>query len=114
MSLNTRQTRKNLNVLVIGGSGAGKTRFYVKPNIMQMNTSYIVTDPKGELLRSTGKMLENNGYTVKVFNLINMKNSFNYNPFAYLQDANGKYNDANVIKLINVLMKNTKKEGQSS
>lgn len=114
MSLNTRQTRKNLNVLIIGGSGAGKTRFYVKPNIMQMNTSYIVTDPKGELLRSTGKMLENNGYTVKVFNLINMKNSFNYNPFAYLQDANGKYNDANVIKLINVLMKNTKKEGQSS
>lgn len=113
ISLNTRQTRKNLNVLVIGGSGSGKTRFYVKPNIMQMNTSYVITDPKGELLRSTGKMLEKNGYAVKVFNLINMKNSFNYNPFAYLQDANGKYNDANVIKLINVLMKNTKKDGQT-
>lgn len=113
MSLNTRVTRKNLNILGIGGSGAGKTRFFVKPNIMQMNTSYVITDPKGELLRSTGKMLEDNGYVVKVFNLINMRNSFNYNPFAYLQDANGNYNDANVMKLINTLMKNTKAEGQS-
>lgn len=114
LGLNTRQSRKNLNVLVIGGSGSGKTRFYVKPNLMQMNTSYIVTDPKGELLRSTGKMLEKNGYVVKVFNLINMRNSLNYNPFAYLTDTNGNYSDANVIKLINVLMKNTKKEGQGS
>lgn len=113
MSLDTRKTRKNLNVLIIGGSGAGKTRFYVKPNIMQMNTNYVITDPKGEILRSTGKMLEENGYDVKVFNLIDMKSSFNYNPFAYLTDANGKYNDTNVIKLINVLMKNTKKEKQS-
>ncbi|NLX64862.1 MAG: type IV secretory system conjugative DNA transfer family protein [Clostridiaceae bacterium] len=114
MSLNTYQTQKNLNVLVIGSSGSGKTRFYVKPNLMQMNTSYIITDPKGELLRSCGKMLEKNGYNVKVFNLINMKNSCNYNPFAYLQDADGKYSDSNVVKLINVLMKNTKKEGQSN
>ena len=114
MSLNTYQTQKNLNVLVIGSSGSGKTRFYVKPNLMQMNTSYIITDPKGELLRSCGKMLEKNGYNVRVFNLINMKHSCNYNPFAYLQDAEGKYSDSNVIKLINVLMKNTKKEGQAN
>jgi type IV secretion system protein VirD4 len=113
MSLNTRKTRKNLNVLIIGGSGAGKTRFYAKPNIMQMNTSYVITDPKGELLRSSGKMLEQDGYTVKVFNLINMQNSYNYNSFAYLQDSNGKYNDANVMKLVNTLLKNTKTEGQS-
>src|SRR5690606_19313195 len=91
LGLNTRETQTNLNVAVLGGSGAGKSRFYVKPNIMQMNTSYVVTDPKGELLRDTGKMLEKNGYTVKVLNLVNMKNSFNYNPFAYLQDVNGNY-----------------------
>ena len=70
MSLDTRQTRKNLNVMVIGGSGSGKSRFYVKPNLMQANTSYVCTDPKGELLRSTGKMLEHYGYNIKVFNLI--------------------------------------------
>lgn len=113
LGLDARQTRRNLNVVVIGGSGAGKTRFFVKPNIMQLNTSYVITDPKGELLRSTGKMLQQHGYEVKVFNTINMKNSFNYNPFAYLYDEHGNYSDANVIKLINVLMKNTKKEGQS-
>lgn len=113
MSLNTRQTRKNLNVCVIGGSGSGKSRFYVKPNLMQCNTSYVVTDPKGELLRSTGKLLESQGYKIKVFNLINMRNSFNYNPFAYLYDVNGNYSETNVIKMINVLMKNTKQEGQS-
>lgn len=113
LGLNTRQTLRNLNVLVIGGSGSGKTRFYVKPNIMQSNTSFVITDPKGELLRSTGKMLEQHGYEVKVFNLINMKHSFNYNPFAYLTDENGNFSDANVIKMINVLMKNTKKEGHS-
>ena len=111
MSLNTRQHRENLNVLVIGGSGSGKSRFYVKPNIMQLNTSYVVTDPKGELLRSTGKLLEQNGYKIKVFNLIDMANSHNYNPFAYVYDKKGELNKSYVIKMINVLMKNTKQEG---
>lgn len=112
MSLDTRQHRENLNVLVIGGSGSGKTRFYVKPNLMQMNTSYVVTDPKGEILRSTGKMLEKvGGYKIKVFNLIDMANSHNYNPFAYVYDKDGNVNKVSVIKMINVLMKNTKQEG---
>lgn len=113
LSLNTRYTQLNLNVVVIGGSGSGKSRFYVRPNLMQANTSFVITDPKGELLRSTGKMLEQLGYDVRVFNLVNMKHSFNYNPFAYLSDENGNFSDANVIKMVNVLMKNTKKEGHS-
>lgn len=111
MSLNTRQTRKNLNVMVIGGSGSGKSRFYVKPNMMQANTSYVCTDPKGELLRSTGKMLEGYGYKIKVFNLIDMLHSNNYNPFNYIYDTDGKYSTTAVIKMVNVLMKNTSKEG---
>ncbi len=111
MSLNTRQTRKNLNVMVIGGSGSGKSRFFVKPNMMQANTSYVCTDPKGELLRSCGKMLEHYGYRIKVFNLINMAHSHNYNPFHYIYDADGNYSATAVIKMINVLMKNTQKEG---
>lgn len=111
MSLNTRQTRKNLNVMVIGGSGSGKSRFYVKPNLMQANTSYVCTDPKGELLRSTGKMLEGYGYKIKVFNLIDMLHSNNYNPFNYIYDMDGKYSTTAVIKMVNVLMKNTQKEG---
>ena len=111
MSLNTRQTRKNLNVMVIGGSGSGKSRFYVKPNLMQANTSYVCTDPKGELLRSTGKMLESYGYKIKVFNLIDMAHSHNYNPFNYIYDVDGNYSTTAVIKMVNVLMKNTAKEG---
>ncbi len=111
MSLNTRQTRKNLNVMVIGSSGSGKSRFYVKPNLMQANTSYVCTDPKGELLRSCGKMLEQQGYQIKVFNLIDMAHSHNYNPFSYIYDADGNYSATAVIKMINVLMKNTQKEG---
>lgn len=111
MSLNTRQTRKNLNVMVIGGSGSGKSRFYVKPNLMQANTSYVCTDPKGELLRSTGKMLESYGYKIKVFNLIDMAHSHNYNPFNYVYDVDGNYSATAVIKMVNVLMKNTSKEG---
>ena len=111
MSLNTRQTRKNLNVMVIGGSGSGKSRFYVKPNLMQANTSYVCTDPKGELLRSTGKMLEHYGYKIKVFNLIDMAHSHNYNPFNYIYDVDGNYSTTAVIKMVNVLMKNTQKEG---
>ena len=111
MSLNTRQTRKNLNVMVIGGSGSGKSRFYVKPNLMQANTSYVCTDPKGELLRSTGKMLKHYGYKIKVFNLIDMAHSNNYNPFQYIYDVDGNYSATAVIKMVNVLMKNTQKEG---
>lgn len=111
MSLNTSQTRKNLNVMVIGGSGSGKSRFYVKPNLMQANTSYVCTDPKGELLRSTGKMLESYGYKIKVFNLIDMAHSHNYNPFNYIYDVDGNYSATAVIKMVNVLMKNTSKEG---
>ena len=110
MSLNTRQTRKNLNVMVIGGSGSGKSRFYVKPNLMQANTSYVCTDPKGELLRSTGKMLEGYGYDIRVFNLIDMAHSNNYNPFEYIYDVDGHYSATAVIKMVNVLMKNTSKE----
>ena len=111
MSLNTRQTRKNLNVMVIGGSGSGKSRFYVKPNLLQANTSYVCTDPKGELLRSTGKMLKHYGYQIKVFNLIDMAHSHNYNPFQYIYDVDGNYSATAVIKMVNVLMKNTQKEG---
>lgn len=111
MSLNTRQTRKNLNVMVIGGSGSGKSRFYVKPNLMQANTSYVCTDPKGELLRSTGKMLESYGNKIKVFNLIDMAHSHNYNPFNYIYDVDGNYSATAVIKMVNILMKNTSKEG---
>lgn len=114
MSLDTRQTRKNLNVMVIGGSGSGKSRFYVKPNIMQANTSFVCTDPKGELFRSTGKFLVEQGYEIRVFNLIDMKHSSNYNPFAYLYDTDGNYSETSVIKMINVLMKNTSKEGGGS
>ena len=113
MSLNTRQHRENLNVLVIGGSGSGKSRFYVKPNIMQLNTSYVVTDPKGELLRSCGKLLKKAGYEIRVFNLIDMSHSNNYNPFHYVYDKDGNVNKTYVMKMVNCLMKNTKQEGAS-
>lgn len=113
MSLNTRQHRENLNVLVIGGSGSGKSRFYVKPNIMQLNTSYVVTDPKGELLRSCGRLLKKAGYEIRVFNLIDMSHSNNYNPFNYIYDKDGNINKTYVMKMVNCLMKNTKQEGAS-
>ncbi len=114
MSLNTRQHRENLNVLVIGGSGSGKSRFYVKPNLMQLNTSYVVTDPKGELLRSCGKLLQKAGYEIRVFNLIDMSHSNNYNPFNYVYDKDGNMNKTYVMKMVNCLMKNTKQEGSGS
>ena len=103
----------NLNMIILGGSGTGKSRFFVKPNLMQCNTSYVVTDPSGELLQSCGKMLERMGYTIKVFNINDMKHSSNYNPFHYLKGYDGKINNNNVIKMINVFMMNTKGEGQS-
>lgn len=112
LSLNARQHLLNLNVLIIGGSGSGKTRFYAKPNTMQLNTSYVITDPKGEILQSTGKMLLQAGYKLKVFNTINMKNSNNYDPFEYVYDYDGNLSEDNVIKMVDVLFKNTKGDGE--
>lgn len=101
LSLNAKAHRRNLNVLVVGGSGAGKTRFYGKPNILQCNTSFVVSDPKGELLRATAPLLIEKGYDVKVFNLINPADSDGYNPFNYIRT------DEDVIKLINNMIENT-------
>lgn len=112
LSLNSRQHLLNLNVLIIGGSGSGKTRFFAKPNIMQLNTSYVVTDPKGEILQSTGKMLKEAGYVVRVLNLIQMEHSNNYNPFHYVYDHNGNLSQDNIKKMINVLFKSTKGDGE--
>ena len=103
----------NLNQIILGGSGTGKSRFFVKPNLLMCNTSYIVTDPSGELVQACGKMLMNHGYKIKAFNLNDMKHSSNYNPFHYLRDYNGEINPNNVIKMINVFMMNTKAEGAS-
>ena len=112
LSLNAKQHLLNLNVLIIGGSGSGKTRFFAKPNIMQLNTSYVVTDPKGEILGSTGKMLTEAGYVVRVVNLIEMTHSNNYNPFHYVYDQNGDLSEDNVKKMVNVLFKSTKGDGE--
>ncbi len=101
IGLDGRKHRRNLNMLVVGGSGSGKTRFFVKPNIMQCNCSYIVADPKGELLRATGGMLEKNGYVVKVLNLVDMSRSDGYNPLAYI------HTDTDALKLVTNLIKNT-------
>ena len=107
MSLDTRHTKLNNNVLVIGGSGAGKTFYEVKPNLMQLNTSFILTDPKGELLRSEGEMLKNNGYNVKVINLLEMGKSDCYNPFGYIRE------ETDVVKLITNIMSNTTPKGSN-
>ena len=104
----------NLNMIILGGSGTGKSRFFVKPNLLQCNTSFVVTDPSGELVESCGKMLMRHGYEIRVFNLNDMKHSSNYNPFHYLRDSTGEINSNNVIKMINVFMTNTKVEGASS
>lgn len=95
---------RNKNVLVIGGSGSGKTRFFVKPNLCQCHSSFVVTDPKGSLLIECGEMLRKNGYEIKVFNTINFKRSMKYNPFAYV------HSEKDILKLVNVLMENTKGE----
>ena len=99
---------RNKNILVIGGSGSGKTRFFVKPNLMQMHCSYVVTDPKGTVLVECGKMLLKNGYKVKVLNTINFKKSMHYNPFAYIRS------EKDILKLVNTIIVNTKGEGQQS
>ena len=101
LSMNSSVTRRNNNVLVVGGSGSGKTRFMIKPNIMQANCSFVITDPKGEILETQGEMLKKNGYKIKVFNLVDMEHSNSYNPFKYIRDDNG------VMMLINCLIKNT-------
>lgn len=99
---------RNKNVLVIGGSGSGKTRFFVKPNLMQMHSSYVVTDPKGTLVLECGKMLERNGYEIKILNTINFKKSMRYNPFAYLKS------EKDILKLVQTIIANTKGEGEKS
>lgn len=108
IGLEGRKHRRNLNVLVCGGSGAGKTRFYAKPNIMNANTSYVVLDPKGELLRDTGNLLEKKGYDIKVIDLINMEKSHCYNPFVYLRDDN------DIQRLVTNIFKNTTPKGSQS
>ena len=108
MGLDGKIHRRNLNTMVIGGSGAGKTRFYAKPNIMQCNTSFVVLDPKGEIIRSVGHLLENKGYVVKVIDLIDISKSLGYNPFHYIQ------NDEDVLKLITNMIRNTTPKGSQT
>ena len=99
---------RNKNVLVIGGSGSGKTRFFVKPNLMQMHSSFVVTDPKSTLLIECGKMLQKGGYKIRSLNTINFKKSMHYNPFAYIRS------EKDILKLVNVIIANTKGDGEKS
>lgn len=108
IGLDGRKHKRNLNVLVVGGSGSGKTRFYAKPNVMQANTSFVVLDPKGEILRDTGSLLKAKGYEIKVLDLINMHLSHCYNSFSYLQD------DKDVLKLVTNLIRNTTPKGSNT
>ncbi|HGQ5954827.1 TPA: VirD4-like conjugal transfer protein, CD1115 family [Streptococcus pneumoniae] len=112
LTMNGRPTNpkyaRNKNVLVIGGSGSGKTRFYVKPNLMQMHSSYCVTDPKGTIILECGKMLEDNGYEIKILNTINFKKSMKYNPFAYIRS------EKDILKLVQTIIANTKGEGEKA
>ena len=108
VGLDGRKHRRNLNTVVVGGSGAGKTRFYAKPNLCQANTSFVVLDPKGELLRDTGYLLKQKGYEVRVLDLLNMEKSHCYNPFVYLRDDN------DVQRLVTNLFKSTTPKGSQS
>lgn len=108
IGINAKAHRRNLNTLVCGGSGAGKTRFYCKPNLMQCNTSFVILDPKGEILRDTGYLLEKEGYELRVLDLINMEKSHCYNPFVYIQDDN------DVQKLVTNLFKSTTPKGSQA
>ena len=101
------KTARNKNVLVVGGSGSGKTRFFIKPNLMQLHSSYVVTDPKGSIAVECGKLMLRNGYKVKIFNSINFKKSHHYNPFAYI------HNEKDILKLVTTLIANTKGDGKS-
>ena len=98
---------RNKNVLVIGGSGSGKTRFFLKPNLMQLHSSYVVTDPKGSVVCEVGKLLERNNYRIKIFNTINFKKSMHYNPFMYI------HSEKDILKLVTTLISNTKGDGKS-
>ena len=98
---------RNKNVLVVGGSGSGKTRFFIKPNLMQLHSSYVVTDPKGQIIIECGKLLQRNNYRIKIFNTINFKKSMHYNPFAYI------HSEKDILKLVTTLITNTKGEGKS-
>ena len=98
---------RNKNVLVIGGSGSGKTRFFLLPNLLQMHSSYVVTDPKGTVLGTVGNALLKNGYSIKVFNTINFKKSNHYNPFSYI------HSEKDILKLVNTLITNTKGDGKA-
>ncbi len=98
---------RNKNVLVVGGSGSGKTRFFIKPNLMQLHSSYVVTDPKGSIVIECGKLLQRNNYRIKIFNTINFKKSMHYNPFAYI------HSEKDILKLVTTLITNTKGEGKS-
>lgn len=100
------KTARNKNVLIVGGSGSGKTRFWLKPNLMQCHSSYVVTDPKGSILIECGKLLQRNNYRIKVFNTINFKKSMHYNPFAYI------HSEKDILKLVNTLIANTKGDGK--
>ena len=108
IGLDGRKHKRNINVLCCGGSGSGKTRFYAKPNVMNANTSYVILDPKGELLRDTGNLLKEKGYDIKVIDLINMEKSHCYNPFVYLRDDN------DIQRLVTNLFKNTTPKGSQS
>ena len=101
------KTARNKNVLVVGGSGSGKTRFFIKPNLMQLHSSYVVTDPKGSIAVECGKLMLRNGYKVKIFNSINFKKSHHYNPFAYI------HSEKDILKLVTTLIANTKGDGKS-
>lgn len=107
MSMDTRKTRRNNNVVIIGGSGTGKSRFEVKPNMLQANCSFVITDPSGELLESMGTYLKNMGYEIRVFNLVQMEHSNTYNPFHYIRNEQG------VLTMINALIKNTTPKGST-
>ena len=101
------QTARNKNVLVVGGSGSGKTRFFIKPNLMQCHSSYVVTDPKGSVVVECGRLLQRKGYRIKILNTINFRKSHHYNPFAYI------HSEKDILKLVSCLMANTKGEGKS-
>ena len=103
---NPRNAR-NKNVLIVGGSGSGKTRFWLKPNLMQCHSSYVVTDPKGSIVVECGKLLQRKGYKIKILNTINFKKSMHYNPFAYIKS------EKDILKLVTTLIANTKGEGKA-
>jgi len=99
---------RNKNVLIIGGSGSGKTRFFVKPNLMQLHSSYLVTDPKGTVILEVGQLLQRAGYDIKIFNTVNFSKSMKYNPFQYI------HSEKDILKLVNTIIANTKGEGEKA